>query len=102
MADLDPVIHQPIRLRIMACLVALRPKEQVDFTHVKKLLDVTDGNLGAHIIKLEEAGYIIADKTFVGRKPKTFLSATNRGKSAFEEHVRALEEIIGESVRPGG
>jgi DNA-binding MarR family transcriptional regulator len=100
MAQIDTIIHQPVRLRIMACLVALRPQEKVDFTYLKKMLDATDGNLGAHIIKLEDAGYIVAEKTFVGRKPKTFLSATTRGKSAFAEHVAALEGIIGESMRP--
>ena len=100
MAEFDETIHQPVRLRIMAALVTLEPTDEVDFTYLRDLLEVTDGNLGAHIIKLEDAGYIVAEKTFVGRKPKTFISATNRGKGAFEEHVSALESIIGESMRP--
>ena len=58
MAELNEIIHQPIRLRIMAVLVALAPGDEVDFTYLRDLLEVTDGNLGAHLRKLEEAGYI--------------------------------------------
>jgi DNA-binding MarR family transcriptional regulator len=94
MSEIDAIINQPVRLRIMASLVALEPKDEVDFTHVRDLLDVTDGNLGAHLQKLEEAGYIRVNKTFVGRKPRTFLSASARGRRAFEEHVEALYAIL--------
>lgn len=94
MKDLDPVIHQPVRLGLMASLMSLAPKEKVDFTHLREVLKLTDGNLGAHLLKLEEAGYISVDKTFVGRKPKSFISATSKGRAAFEEHVAALEEIL--------
>lgn len=98
---LDEVIHQPVRLRIMASLVTLNSKEQLDFARLRDLLRVTDGNLGAHLLKLEEAGYIRVEKTFVARKPRTFLSATAKGRSAFEEHVDALEAIIGSSEKRG-
>ena len=94
MEGFDEVIHQPTRLRIMAVLAALDPGQRVDFTYVRDLLKVTDGNLGAHIIKLEEARYIKVEKTFVGRKPRTYLSPTHRGRAAFEEHVAALERIV--------
>ena len=57
MAELNETIHQPVRLRVMAALVALEPGNEVDFTYLRDLLDVTDGNLGAHLRKLEEAGY---------------------------------------------
>ncbi len=76
MAQLDTIIHQPIRLRIMASVVTLELDEQVDFSTLKRLLDVTDGNLGAHISKLEQAGYIALEKTFVDKKPRTFVKAT--------------------------
>jgi len=98
---IDEVIHQPVRLRVMASLVALDQKEQLDFTRLRDLLSVTDDNLGAHLLKLEEAGYIRVEKTFVGRKPRTFLSATAKGRAAFEEHVDALEGIIRSSDRRG-
>jgi len=94
MAQLDGIIHQPIRLQIMASLAALDPGEQVEFVYLRKLLKVTDGNLGAHLAKLEEAGYVKLDKTFVDRKPKTFIRATGRGRDAFVEHVAALENIL--------
>ena len=71
MAKLNETIHQPVRLRIMAALVTLGPNEEVDFTYLRDLLEVTDGNLGAHLRKLEEAGYIAVNKAFVERKPHT-------------------------------
>jgi DNA-binding MarR family transcriptional regulator len=84
----------------MASLVTLDPKEEVDFTHLRDLLAVTDGNLGAHLQKLEEAGYIKVTKTFVGRKPKTFLSASVKGRRAFDDHVEALYAILREVKEP--
>jgi DNA-binding MarR family transcriptional regulator len=99
MADLDNIIHQPARLRIMAALVALEANEQVDFTYLKRSLDLTDGNLGAHLIKLEEAGYVKLDKTFVDKKPKTYARATDKGRDAFTEHVAALQAILKQSQK---
>ena len=94
MAELNETIHQPVRLRIMAALVTLEPGDEVDFTYLRDLLEVTDGNLGAHLRKLEEAGYIAVNKTFVERKPHTYVSATAEGRRIFQEHVAALESIL--------
>src|SRR5512140_995769 len=94
MAELNETIHQPVRLQIMAALVALQPGDEVDFIYLRELLDVTDGNLGAHLRKLEETGYIAVNKTFVDRKPRTFVSVTGGGRKVFQEHVAALEEIL--------
>jgi len=94
MADLNETIHQPVRLRIMAALVTLGASEEVDFSYLRDLLDVTDGNLGTHLRKLEEAGYIAVNKVFVERKPRTFISATAGGRKVFQEHVAALELIL--------
>jgi len=94
MAELNETIHQPVRLRIMASLITLEPGNEVDFTYLRELLDVTDGNLGAHLRKLEEAGYIAINKTFVERKPRTFVSVTPEGRRVFQEHVTALESIL--------
>jgi DNA-binding MarR family transcriptional regulator len=94
MAELNEIIHQPVRLRIMAALVSLDTGNEVDFTYLRDLLEVTDGNLGAHLRKLEEAGYINIDKTFVDRKPRSYISATSQGRQVFQEHVEALEAIL--------
>jgi len=94
MAALNETIHQTVRLRIMAALVTLEPGNEVDFTYLRELLDVTDGNLGAHLRKLEEAGYIAVNKTFVERKPRSFIAATAEGRKVFQEHVAALETIL--------
>ena len=94
MAELNETIHQPVRLRIMAALVTLSENDEVDFTYLRELLDVTDGNLGAHLRKLEEAGYIAVNKTFVNRKPRTYVLATTEGRKVFKEHVAALQSIL--------
>lgn len=94
MANLDKTIHQPVRLRIMASLVTLKPDERIDFTSLRDLLDVTSGNLGAHVLRLEEAKYIDVVKTYVGRRPRTFISASVRGRSAYRDHVEALNAIV--------
>jgi DNA-binding MarR family transcriptional regulator len=93
-ADLNELIHQPVRLRIMSALASLASDAQVDFTYLKKLLEVTDGNLGTHLLKLEEAGYLTQEKTFVDRKPRTYIRITKVGRQAFKKHVAALKEIL--------
>ncbi|HEY70479.1 MAG TPA: helix-turn-helix domain-containing protein [Anaerolineae bacterium] len=100
MVDLNELIHQPVRLRIMAALVTLEGDLELEFTYLRDLLDVTDGNLGAHLRKLEEAGYVELVKTFVARKPHTYIAITAFGRNAFEKHVSALEAITsGEESR---
>jgi len=94
MAELNETIHQPVRLRIMAALVTLEAGNEVNFTYLRDLLEVTDGNLGAHLRKLEEAGYIAVNKTFIERKPRTYVSTTAEGRKVFREHVAALESIL--------
>ncbi len=94
MPELNETIHQTVRLRIMAALVTLPPNQEVEFTYLRELLEVTDGNLGAHLRKLEDAGYISVHKTFVERKPRTYISVTDQGRKIFSEHVAALEAIL--------
>jgi len=94
MSSLNETIHQPVRLRIMAALVTLEAGDEVDFTYLRDLLGVTDGNLGAHLRKLEEAGYISVNKVFEQRKPHTYVSASAAGREVFKEHVTALESIL--------
>jgi DNA-binding MarR family transcriptional regulator len=94
MAEFDNIIHQPVRLQIMSSLVTLESGEQIDFVHLRQILDLTDGNLGAHLSKLESAGYVEVEKTFIARKPRTFIKATGKGRDAFDEHIAALKKII--------
>jgi DNA-binding MarR family transcriptional regulator len=94
MAVLNELIHQPARLRIMSALTAMEPGSKADFTYLKKLLELTDGNLGTHLLKLEEAGYLTQEKVFLDRKPRTYLQVTPAGRKAFKAHVRALNAIL--------
>lgn len=96
MAGFDDIIHQPVRLRIMAALNALPENAQLDFQALRDMLQVTDGNLATHLRKLEDAGYIAVEKTFVGRRPRTYIALTPAGRQAFRDHVQALREILGE------
>ena len=95
MSGFNELIHQTVRLQIMAALNALDEESQLDFGALRDLLDVTDGNLATHLRKLEDAGYIKVTKTFVGRRPRTYIAITPEGRQAFAEHVRALKEILG-------
>lgn len=97
MEDYDRVIHQPIRLRLMAALTSLKDDEQLNFTDLRSLLGTTDGNLGAHLEKLEQAGYIETEKVFLNRKPCTWVRASAKGTEAYRKHVQFLRDIVGRS-----
>jgi len=91
----DDVIHQPVRLRVMAALTALGPDEDgLDFTRLKGLTGATDGNLGAHLDQLARAGYVEVTKAFVARRPRTTVKASPRGRAAFARYVAFLKAII--------
>ncbi len=94
MSGANEIIHQSMRLRIMAALTVLAPGAALEFTRLKALVEATDGNLGAHLDTLAEAGYVALDKRFVGRRPQTRVKATAAGRRAFAEHVAYLREII--------
>ena len=97
MVEIDDIIHQPLRLRIMAGLNALPLGTGLEFSKLKKLTGATDGNLGAHIETLAKAGYVSVEKAFVGKKPQTTVTATASGRGAFARHVATLQEIIAAS-----
>jgi DNA-binding MarR family transcriptional regulator len=97
MAEIDDIIHQPLRLRIMAGLNALPAGTGLEFARLKQLTGATDGNLGAHIETLAKAGYVAVEKAFVGKKPQTTVTATPAGRGAFARHVATLQEIIAAS-----
>jgi DNA-binding MarR family transcriptional regulator len=91
----DPIIHQPARLRIMAALKALPPHELLEFMRLKNIVGTTDGNLGAHIGTLEQAGYLEVKKDFLGKKPRTRVRLSKPGRRAFENYVAFLRDIVG-------
>ena len=68
--------------------------DQVDFTMLKELLQITDGNIASHISGLEKIGYVSVTKQFVGKKPNTSYAVTKAGKDAFAKHIQALEQLI--------
>jgi len=75
----------------------LMVNDSMEFTPLKELLDVTDGNLASHIKALEQENYISVTKQFIGKKPNTSYAATSEGKLAFEQHLNALEQLIRQS-----
>jgi len=94
MSGPDEVIHQSSRLRIAAALNALGTREHMEFNALKAMLEMTDGNLATHLAALEKAGYVEITKDFVGRKPRTRLSLTARGRSALRQHVTYLRSVL--------
>ena len=95
MSGANEIIHQAMRLKIMATLNAVPSKKvAIEFTRLKALLGATDGNLGAHLETLEKAGYIVIEKRFEDRKPQTRVRMSPAGRRAFAEHVAYLHEII--------
>ncbi len=89
--ELDRLIYEPIRLRIVSAL-AVNPS--LTFNELKKLLDTTDGNLSVHARKLEEASYIVCSKSFEGRMPKTQYRLTEQGRKALEKYLNHMEALI--------
>lgn len=90
-SGLDDVIHGRVRLGIVAYLASA---EVADFTELKTLLEVTQGNLSIHLRKLEEAGYVAIDKSFVGRKPLTRVRLTDAGRAAFSNYLKAMGQLV--------
>jgi DNA-binding transcriptional ArsR family regulator len=94
MAKPDEIIHQSLRLRIMAALHAGRDGEGLEFNRLKALVGATDGNLGSHLATLEGAGYVTIAKDFVAKKPRTRAAITRDGERAFQAHRDYLREVI--------
>lgn len=90
-SGLDDVIHGRVRLGIVAYLASA---DVADFTELKDLLDVTQGNLSVHLRKLEDAGYVAIDKSFVGRKPLTRVRLTEAGRAAFARYLEAMGQLV--------
>ena len=91
LAGLNPVLQHRSRV---AAVVLLSRHGRLSFSRLRELLDETDGNLGAQLRKLEEAGYLDVRKEFVERKPVTWYELTLRGKRALTDHLNSLERLI--------
>jgi len=90
---IDDVIHGRVRLGIMAYLSGA---ETAEFNELKARLQVTDGNLSVHLRKLEEAGYVAVEKSFVGRKPLTRARLTDAGREAWVRYLDAIGRLVGD------
>jgi len=93
--ELDPVIHAQARLRVMTTLSAVVKGDQLAFTRLQELLDMTAGNLSTHLRRLEDAGYVAVEKSYRGRTPVSWVTVTRRGRRAFEEYHEALRAYLG-------
>ncbi len=93
--ELNPVIHGRLRLALLSLLSAV---EEAEFTWLRARTASTDGNLGAQLLKLEEAGYVTVEKKFVLRKPRTLYRLTETGRQALTEYVRALKQLLGSAI----
>jgi DNA-binding MarR family transcriptional regulator len=89
--ELDDIIHARIRLAIMTILIT---RGKTDFKTLKKQTNTTDGNLSTHLRKLESAEYINVDKSFVERKPVTTYVVSEKGKKAYLEYIKKLEDLV--------
>lgn len=93
--ELNPVIHGKLRLALLSLLAGV---EQAEFTWLRAKTGSTDGNLGAQLLKLEEAGYVGIEKKFVLRKPQTIYRITEDGRHALTEYVQALKQLLGPAI----
>lgn len=90
--ELDSLLHSQLRLAVMSILLSV---EEADFVYLKEKTESTAGNLSVQIDKLNEAGYIETEKSFVNKRPRTTCRITPAGRKAFEMYVNALKEYIG-------
>jgi DNA-binding PadR family transcriptional regulator len=93
--ELNPVIHGKLRLALLSLLSTV---EEAEFTWLRAKTNATDGNLGAQLLKLEEAGYVQVEKKFVMRKPQTIYRMTTPGRRALTEYVQALKQLLGSAI----
>ena len=91
---LNPVIHAPARLRIVATLATLPDGDELSFTRLQDILDLTPGNLITHLRKLEDAGYVSTEKTGNGTAGKTTVALTGEGRKALDDYTRALRGLL--------
>jgi len=94
--ELNPVVHGRLRLAILTLLSGV---EEAEFTWLRAKTEATDGNLGAQLLKLEEAGYVVVERKLTLRKPQTVYRMTRAGRQALTEYVRALKQLLGPAMK---
>lgn len=90
----DSILHQPIRSKLISTLIS---NEKLPFKALKEQLELTDGNLSSHLKKLEEVKYIEIEKIFEGKRPKTLVKISTKGKNAFKVYIKQLQQFIQEN-----
>jgi len=90
LVTLDRTIHEPARLMVMTVLYAVT---EADFLYLQRQSGLTQGNLSSHLLKLEDAKYVLIEKTFKGKYPLTICSLTRKGREAFEEYLRKMSNV---------
>ncbi|WP_190816766.1 winged helix-turn-helix domain-containing protein [Saccharopolyspora pogona] len=93
--QLNELIHSPVRFSIAATLAAV---DQAEFRYVRDIIEVSDSVLSKQVSTLEEAGYVKVKKGYVGKRPRTWLSLTAKGRRAYEAHLAALRAITTQPV----
>jgi DNA-binding PadR family transcriptional regulator len=93
--ELNPIVHGKLRLALLSLLSSV---EEAEFTWLRGKTNSTDGNLGAQLLKLEEAGYVAVEKKFVMRKPQTIYRMTETGRQALTDYVQALKQLLGAAI----
>lgn len=94
---LDSTVHGPVRLGV---LTALQMDGSLDFTTLKKRLEVADGALGLHLGKLDDIGYVSCRKKFVGKRPKSTYTITKKGRRALRNYLDTMQQVI-DAMKPG-
>ena len=100
--ELDPLIHVPTRLKIVATLAALPDGDGLSFTRLQDMLELTPGNLIIQLRKLEEAGYLASEKTRTGSTQRTTVAMTGKGRAALSAYTRTLRNLLGGLGESGG
>jgi DNA-binding MarR family transcriptional regulator len=93
--ELDPLIHVPTRLKIVATLAALPEGDALSFTRLQDMLGLTPGNLIIQLRKLEDAGYLSSEKRRNGSAQKTTVALTSQGREALGAYTKALRDLLG-------
>jgi len=91
MTQLDRIIHEPVRLRIMSILSGV---DRADFKFMLATLGLSKGNLSSHVDKLEKAGYVEIEKEFRGKKPHSTVHLTDQGRAAFREYKKSMKQVL--------
>lgn len=92
LSEIDRLIHEPARLALVSCLYVVT---KADFVFLSRQTGLTGGNLSSHMTKLEEAGYLLVQKSFVAKRPQTMLRLTAKGRTAFESYRHTMNGVLG-------